>query len=50
LRDAINRRLSVYCDIRNLTDEHIGKISQYIHPRQFQRFATEVTLGVSGRF
>jgi TonB-dependent receptor len=46
----INKNLSVFCDLRNLTNEHGGRISQYTYPRQFQRFSTEITFGVSGRF
>jgi TonB-dependent receptor len=48
----VNRWLTVFCDVRNLTDEHRGNSYKFIPARQFQfqRFSTEITFGVNGRF
>jgi TonB-dependent receptor len=48
----LNRWLSLFCDVRNLTDEHRGNNYKFIPSRQFQyqRFSTEITFGVNGRF
>jgi len=48
----INRWFSIFCDVRNLTNEHSGNSYKYTPSRQFQfqRFSTEISFGVSGRF
>jgi outer membrane receptor protein involved in Fe transport len=48
----VNRWLSLFCDVRNLTDEHSANSYKFIPSRQFQyqQFSTEITFGVNGRF
>ena len=48
----VNRWLSVFCDVRNITDEHSANNYKFIPSRQFQyqQFSTEITFGINGRF